>query len=449
MIDLKTKNKTSTPPPTLKFYASTSRFLQRIKNLLSAITRPIKRGRLFLAASGDTRTTGAALKPRKPTLSRHFRCVRLTLDMPALHVVYWSSASEENGMQLECEQLKLTSTYRLDLMPFEDGLRRRPRPVWSVDLLKFNIKHTNVYLMSPPTPMSPQAHTATTAATANNQQAPMSPVTTSSTNSAINAELWSSSSSSSLSQQLENNGAANNNSSTATRNFFMHVASINYERATLTAPAAAAADNSSSSSDNKCQPKQFILVRNLKAMWNNVNRDVLFNLYEIYNKSKRLRHNISSLALKPMIATRQAAATTTLASTTRTTAAATPVALADVKKTRTKSSSGMSTSSAAAAAAVAESEENSLEELLERLESERRHTPVIHCDEKANQVNSNVASLLYGPQAASDTSDIHSESLFIEFVNSQIKLCLAECASTMPTAGWIKLLISFRYSSFF
>lgn len=45
-------------------------------------------------------------------------------------------------------------------------------------------------------------------------------------------------------------------------------------------------------------PKHNIQVRNLKAKWNNVNRDVIFILYEIYNKAKRLRHNLSTQALK-------------------------------------------------------------------------------------------------------------------------------------------------------
>jgi hypothetical protein len=45
-------------------------------------------------------------------------------------------------------------------------------------------------------------------------------------------------------------------------------------------------------------PKHHIQVRNLKAKWNNVNRDVIFILYEIYSKAKRLRHNLSTQALK-------------------------------------------------------------------------------------------------------------------------------------------------------
>ena len=40
-------NNSTTLVPTCKFYASTSRFLERIKTLLSTITRPTKRGKMF------------------------------------------------------------------------------------------------------------------------------------------------------------------------------------------------------------------------------------------------------------------------------------------------------------------------------------------------------------------------------------------------------------------
>lgn len=45
-------------------------------------------------------------------------------------------------------------------------------------------------------------------------------------------------------------------------------------------------------------PKHNVRVNNLKAKWNNVNRDVIYILYEIYNKAKRLRHNLSTQAFK-------------------------------------------------------------------------------------------------------------------------------------------------------
>ena len=83
--------------PTCKFYASTSRFLERIKTLLSTITRPTRRGQLF-----------KNFKPRKPILSRHFKLVTIHFDIPKLNIIYWSSASEEYGVQLECSHFVLS-----------------------------------------------------------------------------------------------------------------------------------------------------------------------------------------------------------------------------------------------------------------------------------------------------------------------------------------------------
>jgi hypothetical protein len=123
---------------TCKFYASTSRFLERIKLLLSTITRPTKRGKLF-----------GNLKPRKPILSRHFNLVRFHFDVPSLKCIYWSSASEQYGVQVDCEQLKLSSTLRLELTPFHDTLKRRPRPNWFADMMQVKTEQLNFYLMSP------------------------------------------------------------------------------------------------------------------------------------------------------------------------------------------------------------------------------------------------------------------------------------------------------------
>jgi hypothetical protein len=124
--------------PTFKFYASTSRFLERIKNLLSSITRPIKRGKLF-----------QNLRPRKPILSRHFKNFKLHLDIPKLNIIYWSSASEEYGVQLECEHFFLDSSHKLSLIPILDKLKRRPKPCWSTEIMKSKLRQIKIYLMAP------------------------------------------------------------------------------------------------------------------------------------------------------------------------------------------------------------------------------------------------------------------------------------------------------------
>lgn len=124
--------------PTCKFYASTSRFLARIKTLLSTITRPTRRGKLF-----------NNFKPRKPILSRHFKFVNIHFDIPKLNIIYWSSASEEYGCLLEAEHFNLDSSHKLELIPFLDSLKRRPKPCWYVELMKCQLAQTKTYLMAP------------------------------------------------------------------------------------------------------------------------------------------------------------------------------------------------------------------------------------------------------------------------------------------------------------
>lgn len=124
--------------PTCKFYASTLRFLERIKLLLSTITRPTKRGRLF-----------KNVRPRKPILSRHFRSVHFYFDVPAFKCIYWSSASEQYGVQVDSKLFKMNSALRLELTPFQDSLKRRPRPNWFVDMMQVKLENLNFYLMSP------------------------------------------------------------------------------------------------------------------------------------------------------------------------------------------------------------------------------------------------------------------------------------------------------------
>ena len=115
-----------------------SRFLARIKTLLSTITRPTRRGKLF-----------NNFKPRKPILSRHFKLVNVHFDIPKLNIIYWSSASEEYGCLLEAEHFNLDSSHKLELVPFLDNLKRRPKPCWYVELMKCQLAQTKTYLMAP------------------------------------------------------------------------------------------------------------------------------------------------------------------------------------------------------------------------------------------------------------------------------------------------------------
>jgi len=67
------------------------------------------------------------------------------------------------------------------------------------------------------------------------------------------------------------------------------------------------------------------------------------------------------------------------------------------------------------------------EDLLQKLDTERDHNSEVYCDERpvVDHANSNY-NLLYGVHASSRMADVLNENIFIEFINSQVKLSLED-----------------------
>ncbi|RNA29620.1 UPF0378 protein KIAA0100-like, partial [Brachionus plicatilis] len=370
--------------PTCKFYASTSRFLEKIKNLLSATTRPTKRGSLF-----------RNVRPRKTILSRHFRRVSFKFDLPRINVIYWSSASEQYGIQMDSENFLMNSCLKLDLVPFADKLKRRARPNWSIELMKFSVKQTSIDLMSPGGANCEKAA----------NQSETDPF------------------------MLEMNERSIKflDSKPAVRNFFMKIDCIEYEREkschcsfyprlgnesandTLT--------NMSMSSLVPIQitncPKHNLSIRNLKAKWNTVNRDVVYILFEIYNKSNRLRQNLSAHILKQYdLFTDQLLHNHILSQYKN-------------QQKLSRKSSELSNGQACEQRQVGKSGESHLEELLNKLDSEKNLNSHVFCgDTPLNQSNMHFDNLIYGFHSMNRMGDIVSENVSIQLINSQIKLSL-------------------------
>ena len=61
--------------PTMLLYGSTLRWFENLQFILSGVTRPTRRGAVF-----------HNLKPRKLQLSRHYKCVRLSLNLHSFQV---------------------------------------------------------------------------------------------------------------------------------------------------------------------------------------------------------------------------------------------------------------------------------------------------------------------------------------------------------------------------
>ena len=388
--------------PICIFYASTSRFIERIKNLLSGITRPTRRGKLF-----------SNLKPKKPILSRHFKITNFYVDIPKLNIIYWSSASQEYGVQFECEHFKLNSTHKLDLIPFIDNLKRRPKPCWSVEIMKFTLAQTNIFLLAPgnlnKTGLN-QTSTPTTVSTANSLH-----LASEMKSFFVQVD--------SIFYEREKNSSydflnSKNDSHKENRSSFLNNSFLLNDQSTLTLK------NQSITSLMPFRvinmPKHNVRFKNLKAKWNNINRDVIYILYEIYNKANRLRHNLSSQALKQhdML---------------------TDQIIQKYADEQSQYYLGLSRNSSVSSNEQRPSTlkspmrndhlgENDVyfEELFAKLVADRAVNSNAYCDDKMNSDASNYIEMLYGVHAATKMSDVVNENIYIEFINSQVKLSLED-----------------------
>ncbi|XP_068629630.1 protein hobbit [Battus philenor] len=124
--------------PVLLLYGSTLRWFESLKLILSGITRPTRRGRVF-----------RNLRPRKPQLSRHYRNVSVALTLHNLQVFYWSSSSMQRGIEMLGVRVTCGSKHRLTLVPTGDGLVRRPRANWTTVYMNCDLNDAEIWLKTP------------------------------------------------------------------------------------------------------------------------------------------------------------------------------------------------------------------------------------------------------------------------------------------------------------
>ena len=72
--------------PTMLLYGSTLRWFENLQFILSGMTRPTRRGAVF-----------NNVRPRKVQLSRHYKCVRLSLNLHAFQV------RSAHARQVQCQ----------------------------------------------------------------------------------------------------------------------------------------------------------------------------------------------------------------------------------------------------------------------------------------------------------------------------------------------------------
>ncbi|XP_055863164.1 protein hobbit-like isoform X2 [Biomphalaria glabrata] len=122
-------------PSCPELYASTLRFLEKIRNCMFSVTRPVRRGKLF-----------GVVTPRKLQLTRHYKKIKLSVDFHKFAICHWMSNAKEHGAELVSDSFVLQMCNRLTLVPIEDGLLHRPQANWNIKYLKCHLGPTRIYL---------------------------------------------------------------------------------------------------------------------------------------------------------------------------------------------------------------------------------------------------------------------------------------------------------------
>ncbi|XP_071446897.1 protein hobbit isoform X2 [Hetaerina americana] len=123
--------------PIVLLYGSTLRWFENLKLILSGVTRPTRRGALF-----------KNLRPRKPQLSRHYRRIHLSLSLHRFQVCYWMSFAMQRGFELVGGRVSCSSEHILSLVPIDDGLKHRPRAEWSIMYMNCELNDAEIWLQS-------------------------------------------------------------------------------------------------------------------------------------------------------------------------------------------------------------------------------------------------------------------------------------------------------------
>ncbi|KAK3084827.1 hypothetical protein FSP39_019738 [Pinctada imbricata] len=234
-MDTKPLRDTTLNVPSCLFYASTIKFLDKLKLCLLAVTRPIRRGRIFKNT-----------KPKKIQLTRHYKSIKLSVNLHRFNACYWMSFAKQHGSELLADAFVLHLCNDLTLTPVEDGLWHRPAADWSVRYLICDLTDTRSWLQSART------------------------------------------------ESDELNVSYRN---PVDKSFFISVHRVSYKRGDFNDP------NSDPEEERECRQDKMSATHNvhvygMKGAWTKHNRNVLLGLYDSYQKAQSLKRNLSADALK-------------------------------------------------------------------------------------------------------------------------------------------------------
>lgn len=226
--------------PELVLYGSTLRWFESLKLILSGVTRPTRRGPVF-----------NNIRPRKKQLSRHYKKANLQMSLYKFQVIYWLSHAGHKGFQLNGGRVSFSSEHNLTLHPIDDGLIHRPRAEWSTVYMNCDLNDAEIWLRS-----------------------------------IFNEKP-------DISNSSENIIVQNDIVKTV-KYYFLSVAKVSYGRETILQTN----NNEEQNKQRSSTPTHKLVVYDLKGAWTKNNRDVAFALFDSFMKSQKLKHNLSTEALK-------------------------------------------------------------------------------------------------------------------------------------------------------
>ncbi|CEF66821.1 UPF0378 protein KIAA0100 [Strongyloides ratti] len=141
VIHFDVKNDQDSPErniPQILLYANTFKWFDFMKNTLTTVNKPIKRGQLF--SNGKLN--------RKFQLSRHFKDVHLRISLPRVMISYWMSCSSNYGFRMITNSLHLTADLQLLHLKNKDNenMIKRQRITWKLNHMSASLERAHIHL---------------------------------------------------------------------------------------------------------------------------------------------------------------------------------------------------------------------------------------------------------------------------------------------------------------
>uniref|UniRef100_A0A6G1S903 UPF0378 protein KIAA0100 n=1 Tax=Aceria tosichella TaxID=561515 RepID=A0A6G1S903_9ACAR len=360
--------------PSMLFFGSTIRWLENQKFIFVGPSKLTRRGKLF----NNT-------KPKKPSLSRIFKEIRVTISLNRFQILYWSSVSKRHGIHMMGGEFSHCSEHTLKLVTeSHDGLKHRPQANWQTIYMNSSLANVEVWLYNLGFEDLDEFNEFNTQANYKNRQYFISFSRVS-----YNKEA-----------QLKQQDVIND----------QHELSMSDKLDSSTN-----ADVQSTKSDEQI-PNHRLVVHDLKAAWTKENRDVIVGIFDAFVNSQQLKRNLSTEALKPI-----------------------RIESTNVMQQPTHQQNSMTNSSPphrhqrhpSTTSLIVINQQNQVSSIsknravsmLQKLIADSENNPNVYTEETHSGVASDTH--LYGVEAC-QMDDVVDINCLIELVNSQVMLCGTE-----------------------